>query len=177
MTNQAEVSTTEYWFPIVHDAMPHGTNPLISKSVATAVSMEVEFRALPAVIADRDALQARISELEATLERAESCYVEARAVVELRQNERNKAQARVAELEAYVAKLEPIAQAAKGFRRDNSALQARAELLTAALTDAAEGLDRILLPGALHTNWHELKSYSTNARAALAAGETESEAP
>jgi len=43
-------------------------------------------------------LQARITELEAELERAESSYVEARAVVELRQSERDAAQARVTEL-------------------------------------------------------------------------------
>jgi hypothetical protein len=43
------------------------------------------------------------------------------------------------------------------------------EVLEAALRDAADGLDRILLPSALRTNWHELKSYSVRARAALAA--------
>jgi hypothetical protein len=48
MTNEGDASTTEYWFPIVHEAMPRGTNPLISKSVATAVSMQVEFGVLAA---------------------------------------------------------------------------------------------------------------------------------
>lgn len=66
MTDQDQASTTEYWFPIVHAAMPHGTNPLISKSVATAVSMQVEFGDCR-VEGERDALKARVDRLTTAL--------------------------------------------------------------------------------------------------------------
>jgi len=140
------VSTTEYWFPIVHDAMPHGTNPLISKYGGYGGVMEVEFRALPAVIAagtrsrpGSPSWRRRWSAPRA----ATSKPAGSRTAAERAQ----QSSGRVAELEGIRRQAGAIAQAAKGFRRDNSALQARAEL--SRRTDRrGGGLDRILLPGA-----------------------------
>jgi len=76
--------------------------------------------------------QARVVELEATLERAESSYVEARAVVELRQSEKVELQARVEELSAI---LESKDASLRTLVAQLDQATVRVEQLTVALTE------------------------------------------
>jgi len=76
--------------------------------------------------------QARVAELEATLEHAESSYVEARAVVELRQSEKVELQARVEELSAI---LESKDASLRTLVAQLDQATVRIEQLTVALTE------------------------------------------
>lgn len=60
-----EANTQAHWLPIIENAMGRQTDPAIARSVATAVSMEVEFTVAPDI--DR---AARIDTLKKVLARS-----------------------------------------------------------------------------------------------------------